>query len=77
MVAIEYLPVLNAGYVMDDDINVTVNPTLHSPGGLWRIWFDPASVQQYYPLMYTTFWMESRLWGFHPRGYHVVNLSAK
>ena len=60
--------------VTANDINLTANPTLRSPMGLAQMWFVPSSVDQYYPLMHTTFWIESRLWGFDPLGYHVVNV---
>jgi hypothetical protein len=42
--------------------------------GLAQMWLVPSSVDQFYPLMHTTFWIESRLWGFDPLGYHVVNV---
>ena len=38
------------------------------------MWFVPRSTQQYYPLMYTSFWVEYHLWGLVPLGYHLVNL---
>ncbi len=71
---VTFSPVWQAGYVWDDDQNVTDNPTLRSVDGLRQIWLVPRSTQQYYPLMYTSFWLEYRLWGLEPRGYHVVNV---
>lgn len=69
-----YLPALTGGFVWDDDAYVTNNRTLVEPGGLGRIWFEPGATTQYYPLVHTSFWIESRLWGFGPFGYHLVNV---
>ena len=43
-------------------------------GGLGRIWAEPRTERQYYPLVHTTFWIEYHLWGLHPLGYHLVNV---
>lgn len=69
-----YLPAYNAGYVWDDDDYVLNNATLRAPQGLVKIWADPLSTPQYYPLVHTSFWVEYRLWGLRPQGYHAVNV---
>ena len=69
-----YLPALQAGFVWDDDLYVTHNDTLRTFDGLRRIWFEIGAVPQYYPLVYTTFWIEYHLWGLAPSGYHLVNI---
>lgn len=69
-----YLPVTRNGYIWDDDSYLTGNETLRDAGGLARIWFDPGATPQYYPLVHTSFWIEYRLWGLHPLGYHLVNV---
>jgi len=70
-----YLPVLNAGFIWDDESYVTDNEAIRTVAGLQKMWFAPSSLPQYYPLVYTTFWIEYQLWGLAPLGYHVVNLA--
>ena len=69
-----YGPALRGGFVWDDPRYVTENPVLTEPSGLYRIWFDVGATVQYYPLVFTSFWIESRLWGLQPLGYHLVNV---
>ncbi len=69
-----YLPALRAGFIWDDDHYVTGNRTLTAPDALRRIWTEPGATPQYYPLVFTTFWAEHRLWGLDPAGYHAVNV---
>ena len=74
-VAASYQPALNAGFIWDDEDNVTANATLRDFDGLRRIWTDRTANQQYYPLTHTSFWVEYQLWGLQPLGYHLVNLA--
>ncbi|MGP8201394.1 MAG: tetratricopeptide repeat protein [Limisphaerales bacterium] len=71
---IAYGPAWHAGFIWDDDAYVTDNPLLTAPDGLRRIWFSRDSPSQYFPLTYTTFYLERALWGLNPAGYHLVNL---
>ncbi|MGH8101570.1 MAG: tetratricopeptide repeat protein, partial [Chthoniobacterales bacterium] len=73
-VLIAYIPALRAGYIWDDDRYVTKNITLRDSAGLRRIWFDVGATPQYYPLVFTSFWIERRIWGGHPAGYHLTNV---
>ncbi len=70
-----YIPAMKAGFIWDDDQYVTDNSLLTSPGGLYRIWTSGTVTSQFFPLTYTTFWLEYRLWDFNPMGYHVVNVA--
>ena len=69
-----YLPALDGGFVWDDLQYVQENPLLRDAQGLFRIWFDPPASPQYYPLTFSTFWLEYQAWGLSPRGYHVLNV---
>jgi tetratricopeptide (TPR) repeat protein len=68
-----YAPAVRGGFIWDDDAHVT-KPALRSVHGLYRIWFDVGATQQYYPLVHSAFWLEHKLWGDSPPGYHVVNI---
>ncbi len=69
-----YTPALRAGFIWDDDDYVTQNPVLRSAEGLVRVWTELGATPQYYPMVFTTFWLEHRLWGLNPFGYHAVNV---
>lgn len=69
-----YAPALDAGWVWDDDKYVTANPALRGLDGLWAIWTDGFATPQYYPLVHTSYWIEHRLWGLSPLGYHLDNV---
>ena len=74
---VSYLPaMLWGGFVWDDRIFTDAEP-IQEVSGLWQIWFSPSAIEEeghYWPLVYTTFWVEHKLWGFDPTGYHVVNV---
>ena len=53
-----------------DDYSLLSNPLVTQPSGLWRIW-NPIQTR---PLTYLTFWLNYRLGGRNPIGYHTVNL---
>ncbi|HRY28598.1 MAG TPA: tetratricopeptide repeat protein [Elusimicrobiota bacterium] len=70
-----YGPAYRAGFVWDDDNFVMQNASLRTGEGLRRIWTEYGAVPQAYPLLYTAFWVQHKLWGFSPAGYHVVNVA--
>jgi tetratricopeptide (TPR) repeat protein len=69
-----FAPALGGQYIWDDDDYVHANPNLRNDAGLADIWFHPTYNPQYYPLVFTTFWLEWRMWGDRPAGYHAVNV---
>src|ERR1700733_8746377 len=68
LVVIAYIPACQGDFIWDDDQYVSENPVLASPHGLWDIWLWPLDpdgqlhyaqfrTPQYYPLVFTTFWV--------------------
>lgn len=74
MIGTCYMPSIQGDFIWDDDSNVSANPTLRTIEGLRRIWSDPHSNQQFYPLTHSSFWVEYRLWGLWPTGFRLTNL---
>ena len=71
-----YYPALMAGFIWDDVIFSETRP-VKEWSGLWDIWFAPTSLEKeghYWPVVFTSFWLEHKLWGMEPAGYHAVNI---
>src|SRR5580658_4804709 len=73
LILLAYLPALHGGMLWDDDAYVT-KPALQALEGLGRIWFHLGTTAQYYPLLYSAFWVEHQLWGDSVLGYHLTNV---
>ena len=76
LVTVSYGPAYFASFVWDDAV-FTEARAIQDWSGLFRIWFSPRALENeghYWPLVYTTFWLEHKLWGFAPAGYHIVNV---
>jgi tetratricopeptide (TPR) repeat protein len=68
-----FSPSIAAGTIWDDKELIFDNPHVVGSQGLGTIWIAPAT-DDYFPLTYSMFWLEYRLWGYHFAGYHVVNV---
>src|SRR5947207_3464911 len=71
---VAYLPAIRAAFIWDDPQYVLHNQNLRTIDGQRSIWLEPTSSPQYYPLVFTTFWIEYHLWQLRPMGYHLVNV---
>jgi tetratricopeptide (TPR) repeat protein len=68
-----YVPALRGGFLWDDDTLLTENRLIKAQDGLSRLWWS-TEAWDYYPVTWTSFWLEWRLWGLNPTGYHVTNI---
>ena len=76
LIAASYLPTTRAGFLWDDVI-FSEHQAVREWSDIWSIWFSPGHVQNeghYWPVVYTSFWIEHKLWGLEPLGYHLVNV---
>lgn len=69
-----YWPALSGALLWDDPAHIP-RPDLRSWAGLGRIWFELTSTQQYYPVLFSAFWVEHKLWADHLLGYHLANVA--
>ena len=76
IVLLVYLPaLLSVDFIWDDFVIGT--DTVRTLAGLRQIWFSPAEIPaegHYWPLTYTSFWVEHKLWGMIASGYHATNV---
>jgi tetratricopeptide (TPR) repeat protein len=67
-----YMPAIRGGFVWDDDLHLINNVALKE-NGLYRTWLTTESFV-YYPVTWTSYYIEHLLWGLNPLGYHIVNV---
>ncbi len=72
LVLLAYFPAMSGGFVWDDDSMLTANIILEKDG-LYRTWFTTEQLN-YWPMVWTSFWIEHQLWELNPTGYHVTNI---
>ena len=70
---IAYGPAIRGEFVWDDALYLRDNPLIKARDGLQRFWLT-TEFTDYYALSNTSFWLEWRLWGANPTGYHVTNI---
>jgi hypothetical protein len=56
-----YLPAWHGQFIWDDPVSLSENPLIPRRDGLYYFWFTSAP-QDYFPLTFTSFWLEYRLW---------------
>jgi tetratricopeptide (TPR) repeat protein len=74
---VAFRPAFNAGLLSWDDVAyITQNKLLRDAAGLREMW-NPSStyLPQYYPLVFTSYWIEYQFWGANPLGYHTTNVA--
>jgi tetratricopeptide (TPR) repeat protein len=69
-----FLPVIHGDWLWDDEELISQNELMHDPGGLWKIWSEPGSLIDYYPLWYSAEWLQWHLWHDETLGYHLINI---
>jgi hypothetical protein len=69
-----FAPALRGDWLMDDDLYLTQNVLLHDPARLWKIWFAPGSLIEYYPIEASAQAVQWHLWHYDTLGYHLTNL---
>jgi len=67
-----YIPAMRAGFVWDDDSMLTGNIVLDE-NGLYQSWFTTKQ-GNYWPITWTSYWLEHKLWKLKPAGYHITNI---
>jgi len=69
-----FWPALHGDWLWDDALLISKNPLVHDPDGLWKIWFEPNRLMDYFPLKVSVEWLEWHLWGNDTFNYHLTTL---
>ena len=76
LTALAYTPTLQNGYVWDDRIFRDAKQVT-TYEGLYDIWAKPGTIPRelhYWPMVYTSFWLDYQLFGNNPVTSHITNI---
>jgi protein O-mannosyl-transferase len=73
LVFVCFMPAISGSLIWDDDHHVGLMSALGSVSGLISIWTVKGATPQYYPLTFTSYWIEHRIWGDNLLLYHLDN----
>jgi len=69
-----YSPCFRGEFLWDDDWWTSrLKPLFADLSGLGKMWTDFSTLQTYYPLTGTSFWIDYHLWGLRSFPYHIEN----
>ncbi len=68
-----FSPALHGDWLWNDKSFLAENGPVRGSAGLWRTWLAPQG-PDYCPLKTTVQWIQWRLWGMDPFGYHLTNV---
>ncbi|MGI9251178.1 MAG: tetratricopeptide repeat protein [Pseudohongiellaceae bacterium] len=78
MIVVSFWPAFSAAYIWDDiTFLLDSEPVQGGLSGLYDIWFRPGTTTvegHYWPMPYTAFWLEHKLWEYNALGFHTVNI---
>ncbi|MCM2268496.1 MAG: tetratricopeptide repeat protein [Thermoanaerobaculia bacterium] len=75
LAVVPHLSSIGGHWIVDDFHYVADNTLLDDVDGLATIWRDPHRLLVYYPLTFTTYWLENQLYGRNPRCFRVTNVA--
>ena len=76
LVGVTFMPALWSDFLWDDSA-FTSAEAVKEFAGIFNIWFHPTALVHeghYWPLTYSTFWLQHMIWGFSELAFHAFNL---
>ena len=78
MVIMAFWPAFFGGFVWDDNRYIVEEEQVRLLQGLVNIWFQPHTLTEahYWPVLYTSFWLEHKVWGIIECGFRPSCVTA-
>jgi len=73
---VAYIPAIQAGFIWDDDHLIWRSEIMASDNGLHTIWAT-VEMPDYYPITWSTLYLEHRMYGADAMGYHISNVAQQ